>query len=67
MSLPGGTVHIVVICEGIVSMEVLQRHDDAYLLYRNIILNDPPITKIGNAVGQFILWPTKCLRHSPEA
>ena len=58
MSVPGGTIHRVVICEGIVSMEVLRSQDDAYMLYRSIMLDDPPITKIGDAVGQFILWPT---------
>jgi hypothetical protein len=66
-SLPGGTVYGVVICEGTVSVEELRSHDDAYVLYRNIMLDDPPVTKIGDAVGQFILWPTECLRHSPEA
>ena len=66
-SLPRGAVHGVVICEGIVSVEVLRSHDDAYVLYRSIMLDDPPVTKIGDAVGQFILWPTECLHHSPEA
>ena len=48
-------MHGVVICKGIVSMEVLRSHNDAYMLYRSIMLDDPPITKIGDAVGQFIL------------
>lgn len=33
----------------------------------SIILDDPPITIIDDVVGQFILWPTKCLRHTLEA
>jgi hypothetical protein len=66
-SLPGGTVHGVSISEGTVSVEVLWSHDDAYVLYHSIMLDDPPVTKVGDAVGQFILWPTECLRHSPEA
>ena len=67
MSFPGGTLHGVVIFEGTVSVEVLQSHDDAYVLYRSIMLDDPLVTKIGDAVGQFIMWPTECLRHSPKA
>ena len=57
MSLSGGTLHGVVISEGTVSVEVLQSHDDAYVLYRSIMLDDPLVTKIGDTVGQFIMWP----------
>ena len=67
MTLPGGIVHGVPISEGHVSVEVLRSHDDAYVLYQSIMLDDPPITKVGDVVGQFILWPTKCLRHTLEA
>ena len=66
-SLSGGTVHGVSISEGIVSIEVLRSHDDAYVLYHSIMLDDPPVIKIGNAVGQFILWSIECLRHTLEA
>ncbi len=66
-SLPRGTVHGVPITEGTVSVEVLRSHDDAYVLYKSIMLDDPQITRVGDVDGQFILWPTKCLRHSPEA
>ena len=31
------------------------------------MLDDLLVTKIGDTIGQFILWPTECLRHSPEA
>jgi hypothetical protein len=57
-SLPGGRVHGVPITERIVSVEVLRSHDDAYVLYQSIMLDDPPVTKVGDAVGQFIVWPT---------
>ena len=60
-------MHGVVICEGIVSLEVLRSHDDVYVLYQSIMLDDPPVTKIDDAVGQFILWPTECLCNSLEA
>jgi hypothetical protein len=57
-SLLGEIVHGVVICEGTVSVEVLRSHDDAYVLYRSIMLDDPPVVKIGDVVGQLILRPT---------
>ena len=60
-------MHGVIICDATVSVEVLQSHNDANLLYQSIMLDDPPVTKIGDAIGQFILWPTKCLSHSLEA
>jgi hypothetical protein len=64
-TLPGGTLHGVVIAEGTVSLAVLQSHDDKYVLYKPLMLDDPPVSKIGDAVGQFILWPTECLRRPP--
>jgi len=60
-------VHGIVICEEIVSVEVLRSHDDSYVLYQSIMLDDSLVTKFGDSVGQFVLWPTKWLRHSPEA
>ena len=60
-------MHGVVICEGIVSMEVLRSHNDAYLLYQSIILDDPQITKIDDVVGGLFCGPQKGLRHSPKA
>ncbi len=64
-TLPGGTLHGVVIAEGTVSLAVLQSHDDKYMLYKPLMLDDPPVSKIGDAVGQFILWPAECLRRPP--
>ena len=64
-TLAGGTLHGVVIAEGTVSLAVLQSHDDKYVLYKPLMLDDPPVSKIGDAVGQFILWPTECLRRPP--
>ena len=66
-SLPRGTVHGVPISEGTVSVEVLRSHDNAYVLYQSIMLDYPPVTKVGDVVGQFILWPIECLRHTLEA
>jgi hypothetical protein len=57
-NLPGGIMHGVSISEGTVSVEVLRSHDDAYVLYQSIMLDDPLVTKVGDAVGRFILWPT---------
>jgi hypothetical protein len=64
-TLPGGTLHGVVIAEGTMSLAVLQSHDDGYVLYKPLMLDDPPVSKIGDAVGQFILWLTECLRQPP--
>ena len=50
-SLLGGTTHGVSISEGTVSVEVLRSHDDTYILYQSIMLDDPPVTKVGDAVG----------------
>ena len=54
-TLPGGTLHGVVIAKGTGSLVVLQSHDDKYVLYKPLMRNDPPVSKIGDAVGQFIL------------
>ena len=61
------TLHKVVICEGIMSLAVLRSHDDAYVLYHSIMLDDPLVTKIGDAFRKFLLWPTEYLCQSPEA
>jgi hypothetical protein len=53
-TLPGGTLHRVVIAEETVSLVVLQSHNDAYVLYKPLMLDDPPVSKIVDAVGQFI-------------
>ena len=58
------TVHEVPIYKGCVSVEVHKSEDDDYVFFRSVEMNDPPIRKIGEAVGYFILWPTEFLRHT---
>jgi hypothetical protein len=59
----GGSLHGVTIEEGCVSMQVTKSIDPSYMLFKSIDLNDPSVTIIGEAVGNFILWPMEFLRH----
>jgi hypothetical protein len=61
MNVQGGTVHGVPIYEGCVSVDINKSKDDEYVLFRSVEMNDPPIRKIGEVVGHFIMWPTKFL------
>jgi hypothetical protein len=62
MNLEGGTVHGVPIYQGCVSVEVNKSVDDEYTLFVSVEMDDPPIRKIGQAVGNFIMWPKEFLR-----
>ena len=62
MNLEGGTVHGVPIYQRCVSVEVNKSVDDEYVLFASVEMDDPPIRKIGEAVGNFIMWPTEFLR-----
>ena len=57
-TLPIGTLPGIVIAEKTMSLAVLQSHNDGYVLYKPLMLDHPPVSKIGDVVGQFILWPT---------
>ena len=42
-------------------------HDDEYDLFKNVELDDTLIKKIEEGyslIGNFIVWPTKCLRYA---
>lgn len=64
INVQGGTVHGVLIYEGCVSVEVHKSEVDKYVLFRSVEMDDPPIRKMRNAVGNIILWPTEFLRHA---
>jgi hypothetical protein len=68
VDLEGGRLHGVTIPEGCVFVEVQKTNNDDYLLYCSVDLDDPPITtpitKMGQVVGSFILWPTQFLKHA---
>jgi hypothetical protein len=63
VNLEGDKLQGVAIPEGCVYVEVQKSNLDEYLLYCSVDLDDPPITKMGQAVGSFILWPTQFLKH----
>lgn len=63
LSVEGGTLHGRQLTEGMVSVQVLKSYDNDYVLYQPITLDDPPVTKIGEAVLHWIAWPTEFLRH----
>lgn len=63
INLEGAKLHGVTIPEGCVSVEVQKSNNDDYVLYASVDLDDPPITKMGQAVSSFILWPTQFLKH----
>lgn len=63
MNVQGGTVYKVPIYEGCISVEVNKSEDDEYVLFRTVKMDDLPIRKMEEVVGNFILWPTKYLRH----
>ena len=63
----GGLLHGLSIEEGCISVQVTESVDPSYMLFRSVDLDDLPVTIIGEAVGNFILWPTEFLRHSSIA
>ena len=63
VNLEGGRLHGVPISKGCVSVEVQKSNNVNYLLYCSVDLDDPPITKMGQAVGSFILWPTQFSKY----
>ena len=59
-----GILHGAIIYEGCVSSEVQKCEDDEYVIFKSVELDDPPLRKIGEAVENFIMWPTEFLRHA---
>jgi hypothetical protein len=56
-------LHGAIIYEGCVSLEVQKCEHDEYVLFISVEMDDPPLRKIGEVVGNFIMWPTEFLRH----
>ena len=63
IDLEGARLHGVTISESCVSVEVQKSNNDDYLFYSSVELDDPSITKMGQVVDSFILWPTQFLRY----
>ena len=64
VNVEGGKLHGFTIPEWCVSVEVQKTNIDDYLLYCSVDLDDLPITKMGQAVGSFVLWPIQFLKHA---
>ena len=62
-NVEGGTLHGAIIYEGSVSLEVQKSEDDEYVIFKSMEMDDPPLRKIGEAMGSFIMWPTEFPRH----
>lgn len=58
INLERETVHEVLIYKGCLFVKAHKTEDDEYVLFKNVKIDDPPMQKIGEAVGYFILWPT---------
>jgi hypothetical protein len=58
-NVAGASLHGKTIIAGTVSVEVLKSLDDDYSLFAPVDLDDPHVTLVGRAVGQFVLWPTE--------
>jgi hypothetical protein len=63
-NVEGKTLHGATIYEVCVFLEVLKSEDDKYVLFKSVEMDDPPLRKIGKAVGNFIMWPTEFLCHT---
>ena len=55
----GASLHRRTIIAGTVSVEMMKNLDDDYSLFAPVDLDDPPMTLVGQAIGHFVLWPTK--------
>lgn len=71
----GGVVHGVAgdschrwkMLAGEVSVVVDATYEDDYEIYRPINNDDPPITRMEQCVGMFIVWDSACMRLVPHA
>lgn len=66
INLEGSNFHGVAIPESCITIEVHSSNDDDYLLYAPVNMDDPPITNMGQAVNNYILWPLDCLNKAVE-
>jgi hypothetical protein len=58
-NVAGASLHGKTIIAGTVSVEVQKSLDDDYSLFAPVDLDDPPVTLVGEAIGNFVLWPTE--------
>jgi hypothetical protein len=62
MNVAGGTLYEVSISEGHVLVQVTKSYDDNYILFEGVHLDSPLVTKVRQAINQFVLWPTDYLQ-----
>jgi hypothetical protein len=63
-NVEGRILHGAIIYEGCVTLEMQKSEDDEYVLFKSVEMDDPPLWKIEEAVGNFIMWPTEFLCHA---
>ena len=63
MNVVGSLLHGSQICEGVVSIHIMKSYNDQYELYESVELDDPLIRRIGEVVGNLVLWPVEFLQH----
>jgi hypothetical protein len=49
------TLHEIIIYKSCVSLKVQRSHNDEYVLFKSVELDDPPIKEIGEVLGNFIM------------
>jgi hypothetical protein len=49
------TLHEIIIDKSRVSLKVQRSHNDEYVLFKSVELDDPPIKEIGEVIGNFIM------------
>ena len=63
-NVKGRTLHGTTIYEDCVSLDVQKSENDEYVIFRSVDFDDPPLQKIEEVVENFIMCPTKFLRHA---
>jgi hypothetical protein len=61
MNLEGDTLYCKIIEEGCASVSITKSHDDAYELFEVVDQDDTAVTRVGQALSYFVLWPTEFL------
>ena len=64
INLARRSLYGVPICEGLMFMIVVKNNSDEYVLFESVDLNSLPITKVGEAVGEFVLWSIEFVRKA---
>ena len=44
---------------------IIKSYGNKYVLFKSVDLNSPLVTKVGEAVGEFVLWPIEFVWKIP--